>query len=268
MSRIKALFERLAQEGRTALMPYMCMGYPERESALSLIPALVEGGADLIELGVPYSDPLADGATIQAASQRALENGMSLALCLEQVAALRAAAIEVPLILMGYYNPLLQMGLECFVDRAHVAGVDGLIVPDLPPEEGQELERLLRAHEMDLIFLLAPTSDEERVRQVAAQASGFLYLVSLVGVTGARDHLPSELEAFIARVRAASALPLAVGFGIGTPAQAGRVAAAADGVIVGSALIQAVGAAYDAGQDPAAAAEAFVSSLRAGIDAA
>jgi tryptophan synthase alpha chain len=168
---------------------------------------------------------------------------------------------------MGYYNPLLQMGLECFVDRAHAAGVDGLIVPDLPPEEGRELERLLRAQEMDLIFLLAPTSDEERVRQVAAQASGFLYLVSLVGVTGARDHLPSELEAFIARVRAASALPLAVGFGIGTPAQAARVAAAADGVIVGSALVRAVGSAHDAGQDPAEVARAFVASLRAGVDA-
>jgi len=271
MNRIAALFEKLRQEKRTALMPYLCMGYPERDSALDLVPALVRGGADLIELGVPYSDPLADGATIQAASQRALENGMSLARCLEQVAALRAgtphaAGIDVPLLLMGYYNPLLQMGLDAFVERAHAAGVDGLIVPDLPPEEADELQEALRAREIDLVYLLAPTSDEPRIHQVAARGSGFLYLVSLVGVTGARDRLPPELEAFIARVRAASELPLAVGFGIGTPAQARRVAAAADGVIVGSALIRAIGSAHAAGCDAVQAAEAFVASLRAGID--
>ena len=270
MSRINALFEKLKREQRTALMPYLCMGYPERESARSLVPALVEGGADLIELGVPYSDPLADGATIQAASQCALENGMSLARCLEQVAALRAAGVDVPLLLMGYYNPLLQMGLASFVERAQAASVDGLIVPDLPPEEADDLQNALRgalqAPEIDLVFLLAPTSDEARIRRVAARASGFLYLVSLVGVTGARDHLPPELEAFIARVRAASDLPLAVGFGIGTPTQARRVAAAADGVIVGSALIRAIGSAHTAGRDPVQAAEAFVAELRAGMD--
>jgi tryptophan synthase alpha chain len=242
------------------------MGYPEPESALSIAPALVQGGADLIELGVPYSDPLADGATIQAASQRALKNGMSLALCLQQVAELRERGVTAPLLLMGYYNPLLQMGLEPFVERAHAAGVDGLIVPDLPPEEADGLQSALRAHGIDLVFLLAPTSNDERIRLVAARASGFLYLVSLVGVTGARDRLPPELESFIARVRAASDLPLAVGFGIGTPAQAQRVAAAADGVIVGSALIRAVGVAHAARQDPALAARDFVASLRAGID--
>jgi tryptophan synthase alpha chain len=266
MSRIKTLFERLRQEQRTALMPYLCMGYPELESALSMVPALVQGGADLIELGVPYSDPLADGATIQAASQRALENGMSLALCLKQVTELRARGVTVPLLLMGYYNPLLQMGLEPFVERAHAAGVDGLIVPDLPPEEADGLQSVLRAHGIDLVFLLAPTSNDERIHLVAARASGFLYLVSLVGVTGARARLPPELESFIARVRAASDLPLAVGFGIGTPAQAQRVAAAADGVIVGSALVRAVGVAHAARQDPTLAARNFVASLRTGID--
>jgi tryptophan synthase alpha chain len=267
MSRIQALFEELANTDRTALMPYLCMGYPERESALALVPALVEGGADMIELGVPYSDPLADGATIQAASQRALENGMSLALCLEQVATLRERGIDAPLLLMGYYNPLLQMGLQRFVERAHAAGVDGLIVPDLPPEEADALRDALRGHEIDLVFLLAPTSDDARVRRVAAQSSGFLYLVSLIGVTGARDHLPPELETFIARVRATSNLPLAVGFGIGTPTQARRVAAAADGVIVGSALIRALGSTHGTGQDPVSAAREFVAALRAGIDA-
>jgi tryptophan synthase alpha chain len=242
------------------------MGYPKLESALELVPALVQGGADLIELGVPYSDPLADGATIQAASQRALENGMSLALCLEQVAALRRTGVAIPLLLMGYYNPILQMGVQAFVERARAAGVDGLIVPDLPPEEADELQGALRESDIDLIFLLAPSSDDTRVRRVTAQASGFLYLVSLVGVTGARDRLPPELEDFIERVRRASDLPLAVGFGIGTPAQAQRVAAAADGVIVGSALIRAVGNAHASGQSPAQAAGAFVASLRAGID--
>jgi tryptophan synthase alpha chain len=266
VSRIEALFRKLEQEGRTALMPYLCMGYPDRDSALALVPALVEGGADMLELGVPYSDPLADGATIQAASQHALENGMSLRLCLEQVTALRRSGVDAPLLLMGYYNPILQMGLQRFVERAEAAGVDGLIVPDLPPEESDDLQDALRVHGIDLVYLLAPTSDEARVRQVAARASGFLYLVSLVGVTGARDHLPAELEAFVARVRAASRLPLAVGFGIGTPTQARRVAAAADGVIVGSALIRVLGNADTAGQDPALAARAFTASLRAGMD--
>jgi tryptophan synthase alpha chain len=276
MSRIAATFERLRKGGQKALMPYLTLGYPHRESALELVPALVEGGADLIELGVPFSDPLADGATIQAASQRALGNGMTLALCLDQVTELRGRGVSVPLVLMGYYNPILQMGIESFARRARETGVDGAIVPDLPPEEANSLQDALRARDIDLIFLLAPTSDDQRVRRVVAQSSGFLYLVSLVGVTGARDRLPPGLEAFCARVRsarvrsarvrAATDLPMAVGFGIGTPAQARRVAGVADGVIVGSALIRAVGAAAEAGRDPAVAAREFVASLRAGID--
>jgi tryptophan synthase alpha chain len=266
MSQITGTFEELRRAGRKALMPYLTLGYPHRESALELVPALVEGGADLIELGVPFSDPLADGATIQAASQRALSNGMTLALCLDQVAELRGRGVSVPLVLMGYYNPILQMGIESFARRARGAGVDGAIVPDLPPEEADSLQDMLRGHEIDLIFLLAPTSDQERVEQVIARSSGFLYLVSLIGVTGARERLPLDLEEFVVRVRAASDLPIAVGFGIGTPAQARRVAGVADGVIVGSALIRAVGAAAEAGLDPAAAAREFVATLRAGID--
>jgi tryptophan synthase alpha chain len=268
MSRIAEAFERLRGAGGKALMPYLTLGYPHRGSALELVPALVEGGADLIELGVPFSDPLADGATIQAASQRALGNGMTLALCLEQVAELRGRGMSVPLVLMGYYNPILQMGIEAFARRARAAGVDGAIVPDLPPEEAGPLQNVLGAHDIDLVFLLAPTSDEGRVAQVIARSSGFLYLVSLVGVTGARERLPLDLEAFVARVRAASDLPVAVGFGIGTPEQAGRVARVADGVIVGSALIRAIGAAAEAGRDPAAAAREFVAALRAGIGGA
>jgi tryptophan synthase alpha chain len=262
MSRIGETFQDLRRAGRRALMPYLTMGYPRLESALEIVPALVEAGADLVELGVPFSDPLADGATIQAAGQRALDNGMSLALCLEQAVALRARGLTVPFVLMGYYNPILQMGLEAFAERAAAAGIDGTIVPDLPPEEAGNLGQVLRGQGLDLVFLLAPTADDARLRHVAGQSSGFLYLVSLTGVTGAREALPSGLEALVRRARAATDLPLAVGFGIGRPDQAARVARLADGVIVGSALIRALGAAAD----PAAAARAFVAGLRAGMD--
>ncbi len=264
MSKIKTTFVTLKQLGRTALMPYLTMGFPRLDSAFELIPAVVEGGADLIELGVPFSDPLADGATIQASGQRALENGMTLDLCLEQAGALRRRGIETPFVLMGYYNPILQMGIDRFARRAAEAGIDGAIVPDLPPEESDELQGALRARGIDLIFLLSPASDEARIRLVTARTSGFQYLVSLLGVTGARDQLPADLGAFVARVRAQTGLPLAVGFGIATPAQAAQVAYIADGVIVGSALIKVVGAA----DDPAQAAREFVAGLRAGMDGA
>lgn len=262
MSSIQATFENLRRAGKVALMPYLTMGYPRRDSALTLVPALIEAGADLIELGVPFSDPLADGATIQAASQQALDNGVTLSLCLEQVAALRADGVRNPLVMMGYYNPILQMGAEEFATRAAAAGVSGLIVPDLPPEESDGLREALHRRDIDLIFLAAPTSDEERLRKVAAYSSGFLYLVSLTGVTGARDRLPEDLESFVARARQATDLPLAVGFGISSPAQAARVARVADGIIVGSALIKAIGTA----SDPIRAARDFVASLRAGVD--
>jgi tryptophan synthase alpha chain len=262
MKRIMRTFESLRRLGRAALMPYLTMGYPQRDSALSLVPALVQAGADLIELGVPFSDPLADGATIQAASQQALVNGMTLSLCLEQAAALRQQGVSAPFVLMGYYNPIFQMGLEPFARRAAAAGVDGVIVPDLPPEESDALQAALQAQESDLIFLLAPTSNDERVRWVAERASGFLYLVSLTGVTGARDRLPPDLEVFVARVRPVTDQPLAVGFGIGTPGQAARVARIADGVIVGSALLKAIAN----GRDPAASARAFIASLRAAMN--
>jgi tryptophan synthase alpha chain len=262
MSRIGKTFDRLRRAGRAALMPYLAMGYPQRDSALSLVPAAVAAGADLVELGVPFSDPLADGATIQAASQQALANGMSLALCLEQAATLRAKGVAVPLVLMSYYNPILQMGPEAFARRAAAAGIDGTIVPDLPPEEAGTLSSALRGQRIDPVFLLPPTADEVRARHVAGQSRGFLYLVSLAGVTGARDRLPPDLEAFVARVRGITRLPLAVGFGISTPAQAAQVARVADGVIVGSALVRVVGTAAD----PAAAAGAFVAALGAGMD--
>jgi len=262
-SRLVVAFDELRCAGRAALMPYLTMGYPRRESALTLVPALVEAGADLIELGVPFSDPLADGATIQAASQQALENGMSLSLCLEQAATLREQGEQVPLVMMSYYNPILQMGLERFARIAAAAEIDALIVPDLPPEESGPLRAQLQGRNLALIFLLAPSASVERLHRVAEQSSGFLYLVSLTGVTGAREQLAPNLEAFVARVRTATDLPLAVGFGISTPAQAASVAGIADGVIVGSALLAALAGA----SDPIMAGTAFVSSLRRAIEA-
>lgn len=243
MSRIPALFERLRQEGRCALMPYLTMGYPERESMDTLVPALVESGADMIELGIPFSDPIADGPTIQASTQRALQNGVTLRECLATVGRLRAGGVEAPFALMGSYNPIYQMGVERFAVAAAEAGADAVIVPDLPPEEADTLDAALKQYEIDYIYFLAPTSDERRLQLVAERARGFIYLVSLLGVTGARDQLPEELPAFVARVREVvqGRVPLAVGFGVSTPAMARQVAALADGVIVGSALIKRLG---------------------------
>jgi tryptophan synthase alpha chain len=262
MSRITKTFEQLKQNNRTALMPYVTMGYPQLESALDLVPTIEAAGADLVELGVPFSDPLADGATIQASSQQALENGMSLALCLEQAAILRARGVTIPFVMMGYYNPIVQLGIERFAQAAVAAGIDGLIIPDLPPEESEDLYATATAHGLDVVLLLAPTSDDARVQTVVEKSRGFVYLVSLVGVTGARNQLPADLGNFIARVRKVTDKPLAVGFGIGTPEQAAQVAQVADGVIVGSALIKAISNA----ENPAKAAREFVSALRQGID--
>lgn len=260
--RLSETFDRLRAAGRVALIPYLTIGYPSVAATLDLVPALVEAGADLFELGVPFSDPLADGATIQHATHHALQQGVTVDTCLETVRALRQRGVEVPLLLMGYYNPVLQRGLDTFCRAAAEAGADGLIIPDLPPEEADGLLVACRTHGLDLIFLLAPTSTAERIRLVAERASGFIYLVSLAGVTGARDQLPPELEAFVARVRQATDLPLAVGFGIGSAAQAARVAAVADGVIVGSAIVKLAGEASDRIQEVAG----FVRELRAGID--
>ena len=262
MGRISSVFNELRSTGRAALMPYLTMGYPRRDSAMDLVPALEEAGADLVELGVPFSDPLADGTTIQVAGHRALTEGMTLALCLEQAARLRARGTTIPFVLMGYYNPIFQMGVQSFAEGAAEAGIDGLIIPDLPPEEADALSVALDSRRLDLIFLLPPTASAERVRYVSDRSSGFLYLVSLTGVSGARDRLSADLEPFVAKVRSATSLPLAVGFGISTPDHAARVASFADGVIVGSALLKAVGEAEDAVRT----ARAFVSSLRAAMD--
>lgn len=265
MSRIGHTFETLAACGRRALVMYLTVGFPERASALDLVPRIVAAGADMIELGVPFSDPLADGATVQRATQRALLNGVDVLYCLQTVRELRATGLEVPLLFMGYYNPLLQYGIERFCADAGAAGLDGLIVPDLPPEEAQELHAACRAHAIDLIFMLAPTSTEARMQQVVRLASGFIYCVSLTGITGARAELPSELPQFLERARSATDTPLVVGFGISEPRHAQQVAAISDGVAVGSALLNIVERAVEQGPE---AVETFVCSMRAGVDRA
>ncbi len=252
-------FQNVKVSGRAAMMPYFTLGYPTPELCVEIVCSLAESGADLIELGIPFSDPLADGPTIQHSTQVALEQGVTVRKCLEMVRQMRGRGIQQPLILMGYYNPILAYGPESFVEAALAAGADGLIVPDLPLEEGERLEAACRGSKIALIYLAAPTSPPERLRELAARTTGFLYLVSLAGVTGARQALPVDLGQFIERARAAAHTPLAVGFGVSTPEQAAQVGKLADGVIVGSALINAV----DVSPWPTAGAAAFLSALRA-----
>lgn len=237
MSRIAAAFAHLREARRIALMPYLTVGFPQRTSTLDLVPALEAAGADLFELGVPFSDPLADGATIQRATQCALENGVTLAFCLETVAALRQRGVQAPLLLMGYYNPLLRYGVARACADLAAAGGDGWIVPDVPPEEATELHAAAQAHGLDLIMFVTPTTPDERIAQIVRLASGFIYCVSLTGVTGARQELAQGLGDFLGRVRRQTDLPLVVGFGISNATHISQVSAVADGAIVGSALI-------------------------------
>jgi tryptophan synthase alpha chain len=234
LSRIAAVF---AQANHTALIPYITVGYPTVETTLKAVPLFAGIGCDIIELGIPFSDPLADGATIQQASYQALRQGVTPKVCLEVAQELRRQ-VEIPLVFMTYYNPVLKFGLEQFCSKCAEVGIDGLIIPDLPPEEGKELEKSTRRHNLDLVYLLSPASTEERIKLVASRSGGFIYLVSLTGVTGARDRLPEELESFVASVRERTEKPLCVGFGVSTLEQARRVAKVADGVIVGSRIMQ------------------------------
>jgi len=241
VERIQQVFGQLQTRGQAAFMPYHAMGYPTRQASLDVVRALAAAGADLFEIGIPHSDPLADGPTIQAATHAAIQGGATVAGCLAMVEELRAAGVAQPFCAMSYYNPILAYGEERFVRDAAAAGIDGLIIPDLPPGESLRLEPACRAAGLATVYLLAPTSTEERIRIVAAHATGFIYLVSVTGITGARAQLPPDLLAFVQRVRRHTRLPLAVGFGIGNQAQAAQVAAIADGVIVGSALVRAAG---------------------------
>lgn len=240
MSRIADGFARAKDEGRPALLAYVTADYPEAGATEALAAAIIDAGADMLEIGVPFSDPLAEGPTIQRSSQVALEQGATLDTCIEACAALRKRYSVVPLILMGYYNPVLSYGLDRFAERAAGAGVDGVIVVDLPAEEAAPLVQVCRPHGIDVILLLAPTSTDERIRKVSEVASGFVYCVSVAGVTGARERLSEGLDGFLQRVRRYVDLPLAVGFGISTAEHVRAVGELADGAAVGSAVINAI----------------------------
>jgi tryptophan synthase alpha chain len=262
-SRIGGVLARARQERRTALIPFITAGYPSLAQSEELVLALVRGGADIVEIGVPFSDPLADGATVQRTSQVALDNGVRVADALALAGRLRSRGVDVPLVFMGYYNPFLQYGIERFATDAAAAGVDGAIVPDLPAEESDDLLAAFRRHGRDLIFMLAPTSTDERIDEVAQRASGFVYCVSLTGVTGGRRELP-DVTGYLRRVRSRVDLPLVVGFGISSPEHVRQVGQVADAVAVGSALIDAIDRAPDERQPDVA--EAFLRHLASGAD--
>ncbi len=251
MSRIAARFETLRARGETALIPFITAGDPDLETTAQLVLAMAESGADLIEIGVPFSDPIAEGPTIQRASERALAKGASLRAILSLVARLRDQ-VEIPLLLMGYANPLHAMGAEAFAEAAANAGVDGIIIPDLPPEEGEPFFAPCRERGIDPVLLASPTTRPERLKRLVGETRGFLYYVSLQGVTGARSELAEGIEGMVGQAKAAGDVPVCVGFGISTPEHAARVGAFADGVVVGSAFVDVIeqapspGAAVDA----------------------
>jgi tryptophan synthase alpha chain len=256
LERIRAAFARAKTRRSAALMPYFTLGYPDPQTSLDVVRAIAPY-SDLLELGVPFSDPIADGPTIQRSTQRALEAGTTPARCLEMVEALRQAGVSTPSLLMGYYNPILAYGEERYVRDAAAAGADGLIVPDLPPEEARTLAAAAAASGLALIYFLAPTSNQRRVGQVIGLANGFIYMVSVTGITGARSSIRGDLAEFVAQLKERTEVPVAVGFGISTPEQARVVGSFADGVIVGSALINVVAGS----SDQAAAAAHFVRQL-------
>ena len=263
MNRIDKKFQELRQQGESAFMPYVCAGDPNSELTPKLFLTLEEAGADLIELGVPFSDPIADGPTIQRASERALKHRISLQQILEIVKTLRQQT-DIPIALMSYYNPIFRMGESAFCQAAQDAGVDGIIVPDLPPEEAQPLLDVAPQHNLATIFLVAPTSPPERMQSIASVSTGFIYCVSLTGVTGARATLSDEIAPMIAELRKHTDKPICVGFGISTPEQATQVAEIADGVIVASAIINVAEENMDDEARLLADVKQFASELAAG----
>jgi len=238
-TRISKRFAELRASGELGIVAYITVGDPSLDASLKFVRALAEAGADVIELGVPFSDPLADGPTIQRASERALRSGTTLAGVLDLVRRIREFS-QVPLVLFSYYNPILQMGLERFASSAASAGADGVLATDLTPEESEDYRRILGVHHLDTIFLGAPTSTDERLAKIAACSSGFLYLISRTGVTGAKDALPDDLPALIRRTRGVTQLPIAVGFGISLPGHVSVLGGLADAAVVGSALVSEI----------------------------
>jgi len=240
MSRIKACFEALKQEARTALIPYVTAGDPNPAVTVPLMHAMVEAGADLLELGVPFSDPMADGPVIQAASERALKHHVSLTHVIDMVKQFRQQDDKTPVILMGYLNPIEVMGYQQFARLASAAGVDGILTVDLPPEESGDFLPALKSQQLDVIYLIAPTSTDQRIKTICHDASGFVYYVSVKGVTGAANLQVQSVDDKLAEIRAFTSLPIGVGFGISDAESAARVGKQADAVIVGSAIVKRV----------------------------
>jgi tryptophan synthase alpha chain len=264
LTRIAKRFAELRVSGELGVIAYITAGDPSLDATLKFVLALAEAGADVIELGIPFSDPLADGPTIQRASERALKAGTTLAGVLDLVRRVRQSNVPghgVPLILFGYYNPIFQMGVEKFAAAARAAGADGVLVTDLTPEESVDYREILAAHRLDSVFLAAPTSTDERLSTIAGVTSGFLYLISRTGVTGAKDSLPDDLPALLRRARAVTNLPIAVGFGISLPGHVSLLGGLADAAVVGSALVSEIERAKSV-DDASAALAARVRSLK------
>jgi len=262
-TRISKRFADLRASGELGIVAYITAGDPSLGATLQFVLALAEAGADVIELGVPFSDPLADGPTIQRASERALKSGTTLAGILNLVRRIRQSS-QVPLVLFSYYNPILQMGLEKFASAAAAAGADGVLATDLTPEESADYRRILAAHYLDTIFLGAPTSTDDRLAKIAASSSGFLYLISRTGVTGAKDALPDDLPSLLRRARAVTQLPIAVGFGISLPGHVSVLGGLADAAVIGSALVSEI----EKASSIDAAASALAEKIRPLKDAA
>ncbi|MEM0908254.1 MAG: tryptophan synthase subunit alpha [Pseudomonadota bacterium] len=262
MSRLKPRFDALKRDGRAALVTFVTAGDPDLETAEAILAVLPAAGADVIELGMPFTDPMADGPAIQAASRRALGSGMTVTKTLELVRRFRLKDQATPIVLMGYYNPLYHRGVDTFLSEAVEAGVDGLIVVDLPPEEDDELCLPARAAGLDFIRLATPTTDDKRLPAVLANTSGFLYYVAIAGITGTGSAANDDVARAVARLKAATPLPVAVGFGVKTAEQAGAIAAVADGVVVGSAIVDIIAS---GGDDVVARTHAFVRHLADGV---
>jgi tryptophan synthase alpha chain len=264
--RIAAKFRELRERNQSALIPFVVAGDPNLDASAALLREFQARGADIIELGVPFSDPMADGPANQRAAQRGLKSGASLAAILSMVSELRKET-EIPIILFGYFNPIFHYGCERLCADAARAGIDALLVIDLPPEEADELKRPARAHGLDIIYLLAPTTPIDRARKVVRSASGFIYYVSVTGVTGARTALASDIEEHVNNLRSVTELPIGVGFGISTPAQAAEVARFSDAVVVGSALSLLIEANVDS-QDLVKRVGELVGSMKSAMNAA
>lgn len=266
MSRITTVLNALKEQNRQALIPYITAGDPNKEATVPMMHALVEAGCDIIELGVPFSDPMADGPTIQLACERALEHGTSLTDVLAMVAEFREKDADTAVVLMGYLNPVEAMGYETFVDRAVKAGVDGVLLVDLPPEEATEVEGFFKAKDLDMVYLIAPTTTDARIEKIGQSGSGYVYYVSLKGVTGSKALDVDDVARNLERIRKHVSVPVGVGFGITNGETAAQVAKVADGVIVGSAIVNRIAANADNPQQAQAEVTELMREMRSAMD--